>query len=454
MSVIPVNTKRKSLLQAIRRSPIVGLVSLPYLTLRVSTAGSALIAGLIQTFVFARVLDQHKFASFLLVGALGITMWLFDLGISKIVFVQLRQKYLAGESTAAVAAQANAVAILYSALVASGGLVCFAIMARHPAFSPWEAAQFGLFFFFSAFNLVWFVLRNVSVAIDDYVFFESIEAIRRIGYIALMLAMLVGLPFPLFVILINLTWALVFSLVAVRLVRRGAFAPEIFGVVGRLRLFLREHWRSAMRSGTHAASEVYIHNALYIAVPVFFGLGAPTIIIDTAMKIFFGTLNLCSTACDLLVPRQTAAYSQRDSQTLVRATLAAFALCLLPVLAVSALLLFAAKDLFAFLLGSSATMPAEMTPIIVVLLATAAAKSAPNFLLQHTGYFRELARLALVNVAMMTGAIGIGVYAGAGIVQLLSIYAGVFVAVAVLYIVVAIRGPLRDVHRAARRSGR
>ena len=65
MTDIPIATPRKSLLDVIRRSPIAGLVSLRYFILRFSTAGSALIAGLIQTFVFARVLSPEKFSIFL-----------------------------------------------------------------------------------------------------------------------------------------------------------------------------------------------------------------------------------------------------------------------------------------------------------------------------------------------------------------------------------------------------
>ena len=43
-------------------------------------------------------------------------------------------------------------------------------------------------------NLVWFVVRFVSVAVDQFIFFETHEAVRRIGHIGMMLAMLAGLP--------------------------------------------------------------------------------------------------------------------------------------------------------------------------------------------------------------------------------------------------------------------
>ncbi len=98
-----------------------------------------------------------------------------------------------------------------------GPASCFAAMSLRPATRPGKRAEFALFFFFSAFNLSWFVLRNVSVAIDEYIYFETLDG-RRIGYIALMLAMLAGLPFPAFVIAINRAWGC-YGVAGIRLVQ-------------------------------------------------------------------------------------------------------------------------------------------------------------------------------------------------------------------------------------------
>ncbi len=428
---------------------IAEVLSLHYAVLRGWTAGSALVAGLIQTFVFARVLNPERFSLFILVGAVGVSMWLFDLGLSKILFVRMRKRFLAGENTADVAEQANAIALFYAIAIAACAAICFAVMLMRPGESAWGAAEFALFFFFSAFNLAWFVLRNVSVAVDEYIFFETLEAFRRLGYMALLLAMLVGLPFAGFVVVINLGWLILVSLAARRLVHRGALTPHFFGFGKRLRGFFRENWQSSLRTGTHAAGEIYIHNVLYLVVPLAAGLGAPTIVVDTALKIFLGTLNLCSAACDLLVPRQTAAFAARNARLLMRATLTAVTLCAIPVVLVSGLLLIDGRGLFALLLGRSATMPATATPILLVLLVTAAVKSAPNFLLQHTGYFRDIARLSIFNIALMTTAVATGLVLHTDVVGFLALYAGTFVVVAALYVTLAVRGPLRDVAKSS-----
>ena len=48
-----------------------------------------------------------------------------------------------------------------------------------------------------------------------------------------------------------------------------------------------------------------IYNFPYLVVPVVFGLGAPTIILDTVFKIFRGATLIYAAGLDPMVPRQT-----------------------------------------------------------------------------------------------------------------------------------------------------
>jgi O-antigen/teichoic acid export membrane protein len=428
------------------RTPFAGLLSLRYLVLRGWTAGGGILAGLVQTFVFARVLEPETFSLFILVGALGVSMWLFDLGFSRILFVRMRERFLAGDDTLAIGAQANAIAMFYAALIAAVSVICMGVAALKPGMDLLEAIELGLFFFFTAFNLTWFVLRNASLAVDEYIYFETLESCRRLGHILLMLALLAGLPFVGFIVVINLGWVVLVALAATRLIKRRALTPQFSGLVERLRTFFRDNRDAALRTGIHASGEVYIHGILYLAIPISFGLGAPTIVVDTALKIFLGTLNLCTAACDLLIPRQTAAYAARDRRTLLRATLLAAAMCALPALAVAGLLLVDAERLFALLLGNAAVVPASVTPVLLVLLVAGVIKTAPAFLLEYTGYFKEVAWLSVANVVLMTIALGTGLILHLDMTGLLAVYAAVFVIAAVLYAFAAWRGPIHATH--------
>lgn len=435
-----------------KRWSLAEFISLRYMLLRAWTAGGGLLSGLVQTFVFARILEPKLFSMFILVGVLGTTTWLFDLGFSRILFVNLRSRFLAGEDTLPIGTQVNVLASFYAGAIAVIAIVCFAVMALQPEVSVSRAAELGSFFFFSAFGLTWFVFRNACIAVNEYIYFETLESCRRLGYIAMLLLLLVGLPLPQFLVLINLSWAILIVFAGRKLIKRRAFTPELTGHWRRLCDFFRENRAAAVRTGTHSAGEAYLHAVLYLAVPLIFGLGSPTIVLDTTLKIFFGALTLCTAACDLLVPRQTAAYAARDRRALVRATVMAIELSALPTLAITALLLLDAKRLFALLLGHAAVMPASVTPLLFVFMTAGVMKTAPNFLLQYTGYFKAIARLSIVNAIVVTTAMLAGLLSHVDMVGLLRLYAGAFIIIALLYLGVAVRGPIRDAYKTASQS--
>ena len=422
---------------------LTSVLSLRYFLLRASTAAAAIAAGLVQTFVFARVLTPERFSIFILIGTLGVSLWLFDLGAAKILFVRQRARHLGQRADLTVASHSSAVVLLYGLIVLSGAVLCFAVTAGGASVTPWQATEYALFFSFSALNLVWFPLRNVSNAVDQFIYFETLEAVRRGGHIALMLALLIGLPLPIFLIGGNLLWAAVFAASIVPLLHAGARAP-------RLRHFWRvlaEFWRlnrpELLRSGTYAGAELIVYNFPYLVVPLAFGLGAPTIILDTVFKVFRGTTLIYAAGLDPLVPEQTRAFAERDAATLKKATLTAAALVALPTVALCLLLLLAGDRLFALLLGQAATVPSAAVVILVVLLLANMAQNVASCLLLHTGFFREIARVASFLVAAMAAATAFVLAAGLDITGFLGGYAAVYVAGAVLYLYYVVRRPFR-----------
>jgi len=425
------------------------LISVPFFFLRAGTAGAALLTGLLQTFVFAHVLSPQRFSIFILVAAIGYSLWLIDFGIVKILFVRLRACFLSGKRDEQVAGHASAIVLFYFGLVTTGALACFVFMATATEASLQEAAEFGLFFWFIALNLVWFALRNIAIAVDEYVLFEVLETTRRAGYFAGLAAVLFGLPLLAMLLILNALWAVVIFICVRRMIARGALLPHLTGFLAHMRSFVRANRAELVRSGTYAASEIFIYNYPYLVIPLLFGLGAPPIILDTTFKVFRGGSTVFGAVCDILVPRQTSALAERDGPTLVKATFVAAALCALPAAMVSAILLVGADKLFAILLGKAATMPAATTPILIVLLFTDLTKMVTHSVLVHSGFFKEVARIGMGVAAAMTA---VGAYAIAthlNIVSFLEAYAAVYVCGAMAAAIMMIRGPFRLAHEPA-----
>jgi O-antigen/teichoic acid export membrane protein len=430
--------------------PAARLISIPFLLLRSSTAAGAVAMGFVQTFVFARVLSPDRFSIFIVVGAIGYTLWLCDLGLAKILFVQLRKGHLAGKPDQRAAAEAAAVTLFYVALAIAGSLGCFAIMLSRPSFSISNAVDFGLFFLFISINLPWFCLRTIAIAVDEYVFYEKLELVRRLVNITTMLAMLGGLPLTAFLIGSNALWAALLALATVRLLRRGALAPRARGFPHELVRFFRSNSRSIARSGTYALSDIFIYTFPYYVVPTAFGLGAPPIILEATFRIFRGTSMIYAAACDLALPGQTRAVAAHDVAKLLRTTLIAAGLCCIPAAFACTLLIFAAQPLFVLLLRSAATVPPAITPILVVLLMANLVQMVSQSLLLHTGYFREIGRISATVAVAMIVATAWSVAAKFDIVGFLAAYAAVYSAGALYTAIAAVRGPVRA---AAHRPG-
>jgi len=417
-------------------------LSIPYLFLRSSTAGGALLFGLIQTFVFARVLSPERFSVFILIGTLGITLWLVDFGLTRILFVRQREAFLAGRKDPVIAGQSVAVLCVYMTAALAGTAICFVVMAAGS--SPLlHALEFALFFLFVALNLVWFVIRFVSVAVDQFIFFETHEATRRAGHIGMMLLMLAGLPLIAFLVLANLLWAALFASAIRRLVHRKALARPRGGVFRNMIAFFRANRQEALRMGAFSAADFYVTSFPYLVVPLAFGLGAPTIILDTTFKIFRGATILYAAGSDVAIPRQTRALAERDQKTLVRTTLMATALCSLPALALCGLLILGSTPFFAILLGPAATMPAAATPILVTLLLANIGQTVSNSLLLHTGYFRQLAMIAAGLAVALTAMTGVALFLRLDLTGFLWGYAITFAATVAFSVAALIRGPIR-----------
>jgi O-antigen/teichoic acid export membrane protein len=418
------------------------LISLSYLILRGATAAGTVAMGFVQTFVFARVLDPQLFSIFILTAAVGYSLWITDLGLAKIVFVNLRASHLDGRHDARAAREAGTVVLFYILLSSFASFACFGIVRLRAGTSAHEALDLSLFLSFIALNLAWSSLRTISLAVDLFVFFESLEFLRRAVNIGTLLAVLVGLPLTVFLVGANVLWVAMFIAVMNRLAKRDALTPHFLGFPRELRAFFVVNWQAIWKSSAGALSELFVVTFPYYLVPVAFGLGAPPIILDTAFKIFRGSCVIFAAVCDLTVPGQTRAYAEGDGRRLAAISLLAAGLCAIPALAAGSLLILGGDEIYRFLLHTAATVPPEVTPVIVVLLLAGILQIIAEALLQHTGYFKSLAWNGALVVAMMLIATIVSFVAKLSLIGFLTAYAVAYALGALCLTAAAIGGPI------------
>jgi len=429
------------------------LISIPYLFLRATTAAGAFAMGFVQTFVFARVLSPERFSIFIVVGAIGYTLWITDLGLAKILFVNLRRPHLAGDRDDQAARQATAVISFYIALAIAAALICFAVVSARPSSTLHGAFDLALFLLYIVLNLAWFSLRTISIAVDLFVFYERLELTRRVVNISTMLAMLVGLPFTAFLVGSNLLWCVLFAIAITKLISRGALAPQLRGAPRDLVTFFQSNWHTVARSSTGALSSMFVATFPYYFVPAAYGLGAAPIILEVTMRIFRGACVIFAAICDLAIPGQTRALAAHDVERLVKTTLLAVGLCCAPAAIACGSLIFAGGPLFTFLLRAAATVPAGIVPILVALLLASILQIVAEALLQYSGYFRSLAFNGAAVVAGMLLITAVSAVAKLDIVGFLTAYTAVYCVGAVCLAVAAVRGPIHATAAHSERPG-
>jgi hypothetical protein len=428
------------------------LISYPYMMLRAFTAGMTLVVGLLQTFVFARVMSPERFSLFIFVAAVSYSLYLADGGIVKVLFVNLRRRFLQNRPFGGIANHATVVVGLYFALAALTTLLCFLVLIGRGKSPGVDCVELALFFLFNAINLPWLALRNISIAIDEFFYFEALEASRRALNAVVLLALLFGLPLLVFLLVVNAGWVMAIFAAVMRLRQRRAVGGKLDHGIIHLIVFFRGNGRQLMNSAAHMLSETYIYNFTYFLVPWVYGLGAPTIIFDTANKIFRSNYLIYSAICDLFVPRQTRAFNDHDAPTLVRATLLAMALGAVPLIALVALLIFFHERFFAILLGPAAVMPPEIVPVLVILLTVGLAKMVAYSVLIHCGFFSLAARLGPIFVVAMTAASLIAVGLKLDIVGFMSLNAAGYTIGTMLAFIAMIRGPIRSASQPVNRQ--
>ncbi len=422
------------------RAPV-RLAGISFLVLRALSALGALVNGFALTYGFARILEPSIFALFILVGNIGMSLWLFDLGLGRVLYVRLRKRHLSDalRKDRILRLQAASVVVLYTLLVIAGALAAL-LLGR----SSGHRMALAMFFAFSAFNLPWFALRQVSAAVDRFVAFETLDAVRRASHVGLIVALPFGLPLQVCFLAGNAIWAAILVTAAVALMRAGGMAMgSPIALAKALLAFLGRNRRNLLWSAGYVGSEFYIYTYPPLLIPLVYGLGPTAIAFDAAYKVFRGTNVLLAAACEVAAPWQTRAHAAQDRRRMVAATAIAALLSFVPAAGVCALLLLAGDRLFALLLGGAAVVPRELTLLTAAMVAANWIQTVSNFALLYTGFFAAIARVALVMAVLLSLPALYDVLARPNLVGFTAFYAAIYAMGALAYLALAVRLPLR-----------
>jgi hypothetical protein len=347
-------------------------------------------------YVLIRILPQNLYPIAVLVSSFGVYIMATDLGYSGFVYYRTRQRYL--QNAASDGSESEVLNLYLGVALLSAAIAAILILVIVDT-SLLLRASLALYFLSIVLALPWGLLRKVAAAVDLYLPLEFYEFIRRIVFLALAGAMLLGLPFWIFCLLCLLVWALAFTAVQ-RMLRRHGVA------VGRsspraIARHLADNFRNIGRSGALTVIEFLMYNFPYIAIPLVFGDRMLIVPFDIFYKIVrFGAVSYAVSA-ESFLPPQTHAYYRDDRGGVLRYYYMGLLLGLLPLCAATAILLGFGDRVFTTLLARAGVIDPAMRIDMVIMLAAMLLQNSAGTFLVGTGNYSPLCRLAAITLSLM-----------------------------------------------------
>lgn len=408
-----------------------GVDAILYLFLKLTNVGLAVVGtiGLMATLI--RVVGLESYAEYALVVAIGGYVIASDLGMSRILYGRMRTAHLSNDAAQAREAFGTFFSVSTSAFAVLA-IAFFALIYGAHLFSDAHRGNISLLFLLVVSNLPSMMMRSALTSVDKYLYYETAEAIRRGLIVVLLVAVLNGLPFILYLIINLLAWIPWYVFLLVILSRQIDLSPRDIYHPGALRR-LKHELRSVIDSAVFWITDFSVYNLPYFAIPLIDPDPLRIVVFDAFYKVTrFGQMAF-QVAADVVLPQQTRAAHAGDGKKIRKGLLVYALLSSVAVVAVFVLVAVFGDVAFKALLGrADIVTPGYRTLMLAMILAMAVQYSALTFLMAIDRFMalRRISTLALVGCLI---AVGLTKVFGLGDVALVVMIVAVYAAGALAY---------------------
>ncbi len=237
-----------------RRLIAAGEKSAPVLTLaKLANVALSMLWGFAVTFVFVRALPGAEFQAFLLLVAFNNFTQSAELGLTNVIYARLRRWWLACGSDVR-GAQADGgdfrreeIGVLFLFLGAL--ILCAGMVVAGAILAGWIRTDlpglFLIFFFASALNMLLLLAKRALAAVDRNLMWETVDFVRRLLGLGILLAVLAGFD-------------LMASVALQLLLNIAAVATGLMLIQRQVGMKARQWW--AWRAGGGHVRRTYLHD--------------------------------------------------------------------------------------------------------------------------------------------------------------------------------------------------
>ena len=356
-------------------------------------AGLNIIYALVQTLVFARVLDTDLFARVILLVMVGLYVSPLNQAVARANFGTIRERVVHGGGLRRM--DGTAAAFHFDQLVMlAASLIVPLFISRSPA----EYAAFAAFGLWVNLSNMWVLeIQTSLIAAERTVIFEFATLARRLLNAATLAHLWFSRDFLLFALLLA-AQTILFHLAVILIVNR---TTDIFRWPRGLTMeAARSHGRTVLLAAQATIGEWTTLNLPYLLFSLRFGVGPALITIDTALKLVRIVLSVARILSEVVLAQISRAMMTGEQARARRLTSLALLLTTLAALPMTALLAWQGELIFTLLLGPNNVVPAGAGVPVAIAVMVAAGFQVGSFFISHLGRKQEIRFFTLTSIGL------------------------------------------------------
>lgn len=369
--------------------------------LKVANTTFALLWSVMVTYVLVRKLGLAAYAVTASVIALGMFVFIFDLGLSSVIYHTLRSTYLKSKRDVDLSLVSGA--LLVSFLIAGGAAMLFTAVVYVVGIGQ-PSQRLGLVLLFTSIvaGFPSLTARATANALDAYMTSETIEAGRRATLLLLTAAMLGPLSFVGYGLCALAIWIATYAVLFVVMKKRYAEHIEFATPIQGLKKLMRGGISNMRYSAIFAISEFLIYNMPYYILAARPQASLTVVAFDVFFKCTRFAAMSYVIGSEFSVPLLTRAYHLADFDRLRKGILQLFVFNAIPATAGIVFIAVFGEAAFGLLLGNAQLVSPELRVLMVVMIILMLIQASCGSFLVSIGNFRALARRARLIFFAMT----------------------------------------------------
>lgn len=387
--------------------------------LKSSNLGLITLFQFLLIFTLTRTVGAEVYPIVVLLASVGNYILGTDLGFSAFVYSHIRERFVRREMTE-THEFINSSINLYLAIPTIALIGAAIIIPATVHQSGHLVLALVVYFASIIFSLPWQMMRSIMMAIDGFMMMETLELVRRLVMVLLVVSMLLGLPFTVFAFACMGAWVMAFGSAFIALGRRGIRLHVL--TPRKLVSFSVGNRRNVARTGAFGGMEFVLYNFPYLLIPAL-GLGGHTLVF---FDLFYKLTRFAGVAfavpIETLLPFQTRAWHEGRLPEVRKLRRQMLLLCL-PIFAIaSILLLFFGRWFFHVLLHGYPTVNPGLVYAMVAMMFFIMLQATTGTFLGSIGRFDTLVRIGTFALALALVVAGLGFFFRIGAGPLLVVY--------------------------------